>query len=202
MAGKRLEYKRSVMGSLCMTYHANKIKSGPDRGLVTLKYFVTTVGDVLRRLFLCPPDPLIDKYDVRVTLQCGLTKIVDAVSWQAWHTKCHQHDMSNELPLLNDSGEHIKWPFFGVTQDCLEVILTMPAAHEKRGKWTLHGVWDLMSSEWRSDCTFAQTLLCLNTPVKIRLCILNGQLRNVDSIDLTKNRDTRDSAKRMSNPFG
>jgi hypothetical protein len=204
--GKRLEYKHGVMGSLCMTYQANKVISGPEHGMVTLKFFVTTVGDVLRRLFIHAPDPLIDKHDVRITLQCGLTKIVDSVSWQAWHIKCHQHDMSNELPLLNDAGEHVKWPFFGVTQDCLEVLLTVPASQEKRGKpaggWSLHAVWDLMSSEWRSDCTFSQMLLCLNTPVKHRLCILNGQLRSVDSIEPKReHRDAREAAKRMSNPF-
>jgi len=213
MAGKRLEYKHSVLGSLCMTYHTSKVISGPDRGTVTLKFFVTTVGDVLRRLFLHAPDSLIDKHDVCITLQCGLTKIVDNVSWQAWHATCRQHDISNELPLLNDAGEHVKWPFFGVTQDCLEVTLTMPAAHEKRG-WSLNAVWDLLSGEWRSNCTFAQTLLCLNMPVKNRLCILNGQLRSVEGLgelssqlngktksSLRAARDAREATKRMSNPF-
>lgn len=204
-AGKKLEYKQSVLGSVCMTYNATKIISGPDRGMVTLKYFVTTVGDVLRRLFLHAPDPLIDKHAVCITLTCGLTKIVDGASWQAWHAMCHQHDMSNELPMLNEDGKHIRWPFFGVTQDCLEVTLTMPASHEKRGKWHLHAIWDLMSSEWRSNCTFSQTMLSLHTPVKHKMCVLNGQLRSVDGADakLSKRdyRELRESAKRMSNPF-
>ena len=99
-----------------------------DNGMTNIKFFLTNSGDVLRHIFVMQGDPFVDKASVLVTLQCGSLILVHKLPWYLWSrvpgTVANQHEMANELILLNEKGRRLRIPMASVSQDCLTLTLT------------------------------------------------------------------------------
>lgn len=200
-----LRYAAAMVGSSCMPYtHHSVTHHGED---VAVKFFLTNVGDVLRRVFLCQPDPFVDKAAVTVTVVCGGVKVVDGVSWAAWQAAQGTHDMCNELRFLDSTGRAVKWPMHAVVQDCMALILRMPRAMwERSGSprdltgWMVLAVWDQMDTQWRR--TADTQILELHTPVKEHFCVEDGELRYArDGLRASHAKRLSAHSKRRSNPL-
>lgn len=186
--------------------HHSVSQQGED---VVVKFFLTNVGDVLRRVFLCQPDPFVDKAAVTVTLQCGGVAVVDGVSWAAWQAAQGTHDMCNELRLLDSGGRAVRWPMHAVVQDCMVLLLRMPramwetdASPRDLSGWLVLAVWDLMEPEWRRAPRCADAILELHTPVKEHFCVEDGELRYArDGLRVSHCKRLSAHSKRRSNPL-
>ena len=196
-------YAKHNMGSSCMPYTPHSVKLKGDN--VEVKYFLTNVGDVLRRVFLCQPDPFVDKSQVQITVECSGVKVVDKMSWALWVASQGTHDMCNELLFLDSAKHHVKWPMHALQQDCMCVTLCMPQSiwdpssspRDLRG-WFIIATWDLMDPEWRKSNSHDHTLLELHVPTKNYFNVSDGQLHNArDSL----NPQHIKVRKRRSNPF-
>jgi len=174
-------------------------------GEVVVTYFLTNVGDILRRVFLCQPDPFVDKTAVKITVVCGDVNLVDKMPWSAWVTKQATHEMCNELLFLDSLGQHVKWPMHALSQDCMCITLHMPQSiwysnnspRDFRG-WIVLVTWDMMDSEWRESNSHEHTLLELHTPTTNYFNVQGGQLNYAKNSLNANHIRTR---KRRSNPF-
>lgn len=196
-------YTKHNVGSSCMLYTPHLVESkGKD---VVVTYYITNVGDILRRIFLCQPDPFVDKSAVKITVECGEVTIVDRLSWATWVVKQGTHEMCNELLFLDSSEHHVKWPMHALAQDCMCITIEMPESmwctngspRDLHG-WVIMATWDMMDHEWRSSHSHDNILLGLHTPVTKVFTVHEDKLNYMMSNLNIKHVKSR---KRRSNPF-
>jgi len=196
-------YIKHNVGSSCMPYTPHSVVlKGQD---VDVTFFLTNVGDVLRRVFLCQTDPFVDKSAVRITVECSGVKIIDNMSWALWVASQGTHDMCNELLLLDSARHHVKWPMHALQQDCMCIMLHMPQSiwdannspRDLRG-WIIMATWDMMDPEWRASNSHDNTFLELHVPTNNFFTVNNGQFHFARS---NLNAKHIRSTKRRSNPF-
>jgi len=155
-----------------------------ENGMTNIKFFLTNTGDVLRHIFVMQGDPFVDKASVLVTLQCGPVILVHKLPWYLWSrvpdTVTNQHEMANELLMLDENGRRLRLPMANVSQDCLTLTLTMPEKMAKDEKWSIMCVWDYMTKEWRSHNCMTPVFFDLKFPTPKRIVIESGQMKHIE----------------------
>lgn len=152
--------------------------------MIDVKFFLTNSGDVLRHIFIMQGNPFVEKASVLITIQCGAVILVHKLPWYLWSrvpgTFANQHEMANELLLLDENGHRLKIPMASVTQDCLTLTLTMPEKMEKDEKWRVMCVWDYMTKEWRSNVCMKSLYFNLAFPTSKQFSISSGQMKTLE----------------------
>lgn len=198
------DYAAHAVGSLCMPYTPHSITDHGDA--VAVKYFLTNVGDVLRRVFLAQHNPFVDKAAVHITVLCGGVRVAD-MTWAAWQAAQRTHDMCNELLFLDAAGRHIKWPMHALSQDCLCIIVRMPkdmwACDSPRDVpgWLVLTTWDMMDPEWRRAKTCHRSVIDMATPHTDTFMVEGGELRYArQGLAVKSTAQLARLSKRRSNP--
>lgn len=176
-----MNYNANRVGSVATTYTLHK-RTHDDAHMTTLQFFLTNSGDVLRRVYVQQDDPFVEKASVLVSLQCGPVALVHKLPWLLWAripgTAADQHAVANELLLLGRDQRRLRLPMACVTQDCMQLSLTMPRDMAHTG-WRVVCVWDFMSREWRSDAAASVHVYAMEFPVARTFSIARGQLRSM-----------------------
>lgn len=177
------DYINNTRGQCCVTYHASKVMR--DGEMHTVKFWVTSAGDVLRHLYIMQTDVFLDKARVSLTLECGPLTLVSNLPWELWAAdprvqhEDKPHEMSNVLPLLDFQNQPISLPMITVSQDCL--LLTIKAPKDvPLHTWQVAAVWDFMSTSWRSAMACAKININIGFPVSHTLMCRNGVLERVN----------------------
>jgi len=205
---KKHGYKRNIISTCCMWYSPHTIRQ-ESYDMVCLKFYINNVGDVLRRLYIIQPNPYIDKSKVRITITCGVIKIVDNMFWSEWLKKQNLHEITNEIMLLDNAGVRIMWPMFKIDKDPLCVYIHLPATMYYKNQsesprdlndWIITGIWDTMTTEWR-DLNMSNQILDLHSPCISYLSVHNGILHNAADLLQAEHSKKLNNYKRRSNPL-
>lgn len=195
------DYAAHTVGSSCMPYTPHSISHVGDAVVVT--FYLTNVGDVLRRVFLAQHNPFVDKAAVHITVLCGGVRVAD-MSWAAWQAAQRTHDMCNELLFLDAAGRHVKWPMHALAHDCMCIVVRMPkqmwspdSPRDVRG-WLVLATWDMMDTEWR-HVHAAGDVLDMATPRRDMFVVEGGELRYAHPTTLHA-RELSRRTRRRSNP--